>query len=69
MEYSGGDDILALSPDPNGNIAPENVSQVVLGLTDPVDLIEDTQKNLGNLYVAELIDGGTKGQISLLDPI
>lgn len=69
VEYSGGDDILALSPDPNGNIAPENVSQVVLGLTDPVDLIEDTQKNLGNLYVAELIDGGTKGQISLLDPI
>lgn len=69
VEYSGGDDILALTPDPNGNIAAENVSQVVLGLTDPVDLIEDTQKNFGNLYVAELIDGGAKGQISLLDPI
>ncbi len=69
VEYSGGDDILALTPDSKGNIAHDNVIQVAFGLTDPVDLIEDTQKNLGNLYVAELIDGGAAGQISLLHPI
>lgn len=69
VEYSGGDDILALTTDPNGNIATENVIQVALGLINPVDLIEDTKKNPGNLYVAELIDGGTSGQISLLQAI
>lgn len=65
VEYSGGDDILALSPDSNGNIPRGNVTQVISGFTDPLDLVEDTKKN-GNLYVAELIDGGTSGQISLL---
>lgn len=69
VEYSGGDDILALTTDPDGNIATENVIQVALGLINPVDLIEDTKKNPGNLYVAELIDGGTSGQISLLQAI
>jgi hypothetical protein len=61
-----GDDILALTPGTDGNISRGNVIQVISNLTDPVDLIEDTKKNLGNLYVAELIDGGTSGQISLL---
>ncbi len=66
VEYSGGDDILALAPDASGNIPRGNVTQVISGLTDPLDLVEDTKKNVGNLYVAELIDGGASGQISLL---
>lgn len=66
VEYSGGDDILALAPDADGNIPRGNVTQVFSGLTNPVDLIEDTTTNRGNLYVAELIGGGTSGQISLL---
>jgi hypothetical protein len=66
VEYSGGDDILALPPGDNGNIPRGKVTQVISGLTDPLDLIEDTKKNRGNLYVAELIGGGTSGQISLL---
>lgn len=66
VEYSSGDDILALALGIDGNISRGNVTQVISGLTDPVDLIEDTKRNLGNLYVAELIGGGTSGQISLL---
>ena len=66
VEYSSGDDILALAPGIDGNVSRGNVTQVISGLTDPVDLIEDTKRNLGNLYVAELIEGGTSGQISLL---
>lgn len=65
VEYSGGDDILALDPGANGNIARGSVTQLISGLTDPLDLIEDTKKNIGNLYVAELINDGA-GQISLL---
>ncbi len=65
-EYSGGDDILALDPGANGNISRGNVTQVISGLTNPLDLIEDTKKNIGNLYVAELINDGAAGQISLL---
>lgn len=65
VEYSGGDDILALDPGDDGNIPRGNVSKVFSGLTDPLDLIEDTRK--GNLYVAELPNNGTSGgQISLL---
>ena len=66
VDYSGGDDILALAPDADGNIPRGNVNQVISGLTDPLDLIEDTSTNHGNIYVAELIGGGTSGQISLL---
>jgi len=64
-EYSGGM-ISALAPGTGSNIPRGNVSQVISGLTDPLDLIEGHQKNKGNLYVAELISGGTSGQISLL---
>ncbi len=65
VEYSGGNDILALEPDVNGNIPRGKVTQVVSGLTDPLDLIENTRN--GNLYVAELLDGGAGGgRISLL---
>jgi len=65
-QYSGGNDILALEPDNNGNIPRGNVTQVISGLNDPLDLVEDTKKNAGNLYVAELIKDGVAGQISLL---
>lgn len=66
VEYSGGDDILALKTGADGNIPRGNVTQVVDGLADPLDLVEDTRKNAGNIYVAELIGGGTSGKISLL---
>jgi len=65
-EYSGGDDILALEPGLDGNIPSGKVTQVISGLSNPLDLIEDTKKNIGNLYVAELINDGAAGQISLL---
>ena len=65
-EYSSGDDLIALATGTDGNIPRGNVTQVISGLIDPLDLIEDTTKNKGNLYVAELISGGTSGQISLL---
>ena len=68
VEYSGGDDILALGPGTDGNIPRGNVTQVISSLINPLDLIEDTRKNLGNLYVAELINDGSSGQISLLKP-
>lgn len=64
-EYSGGDDIIALAPSANGDIPRGNVTRVTFGLRDPLDLVENTKN--GNLYVAELLDGGTSGgQISLL---
>jgi hypothetical protein len=64
-EFSGGDDILALTPGSGGNIG--SVTKVFSGLADPLDLIEDTKKNFGNIYVAELPKNGAfGGQISLL---
>lgn len=57
VEYSAGDDILTLTPGSDGNIA--TVTQLSSGFTDPVDLTEDGRN--GNLYVAELIDGGQSG--------
>lgn len=62
VEYSAGDDILALSLSANGSIV--GITQVIAGLSDPIDLIEDTRN--GNLYVAELLDKGASGRISLL---
>jgi glucose/arabinose dehydrogenase len=71
VEYSGGDRIVSLDPDANGNIPSSGVTQIRVnggsgGFTDPVDLIEDTRN--GNLYVVELIGGGTSSRISLLRP-
>lgn len=63
-EFSGGDDILALTPGAGGNIVG-SATKVFSGLRDPLDLIEDTRN--GRLYVAELPNNGTAGgQISLL---
>ncbi len=66
VEYSAGDDILALPLSADGNVLKAEVTQVIAGLSDPLDLIEDTRN--GNLYLAELIGGGTSGKISLLRP-
>lgn len=65
-EYSGGDDILALTPDSSGNIPRGSATKLATGFTDPLDIIEDTKKNLGNLYVAELLNNGAAGRITLL---
>lgn len=63
-EFSGGDDILALTPGTNGNIN-SGATKVFSNLTDPLDLIENTRN--GNLYVAELPNNGRSGgQITLL---
>ncbi len=62
--YSGGDDIIALAPDANGNITAAQTG--IAGLThfvDPLDLTEDTRT--GFIYVAEY--GGQ--QLTLLRPI
>ncbi|MGB7160736.1 MAG: Ig-like domain-containing protein [Tepidisphaeraceae bacterium] len=61
--YSGGDDVIILTPGAGGNIA-ESVSGVsgLGGFIDPLDLLEDPRT--GNLYVAEF--GGQK--LTLLRP-
>ena len=64
VEYSSGKDIVALSLGGDGSVTGE--TQVFSGLNSPVGLTEDTRN--GNLYVAELINGGASGQISLLRP-
>jgi len=68
VEYSAGDDILALPIPPNGGpIDRTGVLQVASGLSDPVDVIEDPTN--GNLYVAQLVEGGRDGgAIVLLRP-
>jgi len=60
-EYSGGDDILALKLDANGNVT--GATQAAAGLSDPLDVVEDTKNtgNIGTLYVAELPNGGASG--------
>jgi hypothetical protein len=61
--YSGGDDVIVLTPGPNGNIA-ESITGItgLTGFIDPLDIIEDPRT--GNLYVAEF--GGQK--MTLLRP-
>jgi len=67
VEYSGGNDILALQPGTDENITSEGIAPIVSGLINPLDLVEDTRN--GNLYVAELVNEATgQGQISLLRP-
>lgn len=62
--YSGGDDIIMLTPDANGNIvAAETGIAGFKGFVDPLDLVEDPVT--GNIYVAEY--GGQK--LTLLKPI
>jgi hypothetical protein len=68
VEYSAGDDVLALPiPATGGPINRGGVLQVASGLTDPVDIAEDVAS--GNLYVAQLVEGGLDGgAIVLLRP-
>ena len=68
VEYSAGDDILALPiPATGGPINRSGVLQVASGLSDPVDIAEDARN--GNLYVAQLVEGGLDGgAIVLLRP-
>ena len=68
VEYSAGDDILAIPIPPNGGLIDRaGVIQVASGLSDPVDLAEDV--STGNLYVAQLVEGGRDGgAIVLLRP-
>jgi len=68
VEYSAGDDVLAIPiPPTGGTIDRTGVLQVASGLSDPVDIAEDV--NTGNLYVAQLVQGGADGgAIILLRP-
>jgi hypothetical protein len=68
VEYSAGDDVVAVPiPPDGGTIDRTRVLQVASGLSDPVDIAEDV--NTGNLYVAQLVQGGADGgAIILLRP-
>ena len=65
VRYSGGDDILVLTPDAGGNIPSTGVKSGITGLTgfvDPLDIAENVGP--GHLYV---IEHGAK-KITLLRP-
>ena len=68
VEYSAGDDVLAIPIPPDGGpIDRTGVLQIAAGLSDPVDIAEDV--TTGNLYVAQLVQGGRDGgAIILLRP-
>jgi hypothetical protein len=68
VEYSAGDDVLAIQIPPDGGpIDRKGVLQIADGLSNPVDIAEDV--NTGNLYVAQLVQGGADGgAIILLRP-
>jgi len=63
-EYSAGKDLVAVKLDANGNAVSE--TQVAAGFQAPLDVVEDP--TTGNIYLADLIDGGVSGQIDLLRP-
>jgi len=64
VRYSGGDDILVMTPNSNGSIASVNAGyQGLSGFVDPLDLVQNS--TTGFLYVAEY--GGQR--ITLLRPI
>ncbi|HXE54653.1 MAG TPA: Ig-like domain-containing protein, partial [Tepidisphaeraceae bacterium] len=64
VRYSGGDDIIALTPNPSGDIT-EALTGIAgfTGFVNPVDLIEDIRS--GDIYVAEF---GAK-RLTLLRPL
>ncbi len=63
--YSGGDDIIVLTPDPRTGAITESFTGIdgLTGFSDPLDLTEDPKT--GNLYVAEF---GSK-RLTLVRPI
>ena len=74
VRYSGGDDLLVLDPSgPNGNVSKAYSGGFgMVGLTDPLDVIQDPVT--GNLYVVEAgfrSNGGDANglRISLLKPV
>lgn len=67
VEYSGGDDILALGLDAQGKVVPNAVHVVAQALADPLDLVEHAQS--GSLFVTHLLEEGRAGgRILLLRP-
>ena len=71
VRYSAGDDILALTANPDGSIAGVTAGYGGLtGFVNPLDLIEDPTN--GNIYVAEFGDqaaiAGADARITLLRP-
>jgi glucose/arabinose dehydrogenase len=64
VRYSAGDDIIVLSPDPNGDIVDAQTGiEGFTGFRDPIDLTEN--RATGFIYVAEY--GGQK--LTLLRPL
>src|SRR5690606_36439401 len=63
-EYSAGKNVIALEPEPNGQISPAGATLVYSEFIGPLDLAEDTRN--GNTYVAEYQSGQLTGRISLL---
>jgi hypothetical protein len=68
VRYSGGDDIIVLTPDPlSGHILSDGDDTEIVGFgqfSDPLDITENTAN--GHLYVSEY---GGAGTITLLRPI
>ena len=67
--YSGGDDVLLLSPSPKGTAFAGINAVNADGFNDPTDIIEDPRN--GNLYVAQLGTASSPGErnvITLLKP-
>ncbi|MGB7157340.1 MAG: fibronectin type III domain-containing protein [Tepidisphaeraceae bacterium] len=71
VRYSGGDDVIVLTPDANGNIIQSQTNvNGMSGFYNPLDIAQDTAT--GNIYVAEFgpEGAGTPGgqRITLLKP-
>ena len=66
VEFSGGDDILAIKLNADGTVASKQ--QIFGGLYNPIDIT--SHDSSGKLYVAEFGDGstGAGGKITLLTP-
>ncbi len=72
VRYSGGDDIMILSPNANGTIASAETGFMGLsGFVNPLDLVQDP--TTGNVYVIEFGDQaqvpGTDARITLLKAV
>ena len=66
--FSGGDDIMVLTPGPTGDIVDSQVAiPGFTGFKDPLDLTEDTRT--GNIYVTEYDQSGSGQQITLVRPV
>lgn len=67
LEYSGGDDLLALKFDAEGKVAPGTVTRIAAGMTNPLDVVEHPTS--GALFVTDLNQEGRKGgRLLMLKP-